>query len=386
MQPTSAARVIGFLLIACAAPHTGAELQAEPVPNVVTLDTPYPDTYAIVHDLAFHGLIDSSFSLVDIETRHFKGMLSAGQFATINHSIARQKFYVGETVHSHGTRGTRQDLVAVYDFANLGLTKDIELPARRANSVIIRANSAITSDDRFLLIFNMTPATSVTVIDLDKEEFVSEISTPGCSLVYPDLTGGFFMLCGGGNLLSITLDSEGRERSRTSSREFNDIDADPLSEKAALINGVWHFVTYKGEVQPVDVRQGEPHIMTRWWLGNAEERSANWRPAGWHGTAGHRDGLFWVAMTPDGYDGSHKDPAPEIWLFDANTQKRMTRIRLQTAALSIAATDHNDPRLLVVNIEGALDVYDGRSGTYLRTVYELGDTPYMVHSIGATGN
>ena len=46
-----------------------ADLQAEPIPNVVTLPVPYPSTYAMVHDFAFGSLIDSSFSLVDTQTR-----------------------------------------------------------------------------------------------------------------------------------------------------------------------------------------------------------------------------------------------------------------------------------------------------------------------------
>ena len=50
-------------------------------------------------------------------------------------------------------------------------------------------------------------------------------------------------------------------------------------------------------------------------------------------------------------------------------------------ALSIGASADDDPRLLVVNIEGQLDIYDGRSGTYLRTIGALGETPYMVHAL-----
>ena len=36
----------------------GAELQSEPIPNIVTLSVPYPQTYAMVHDFAFGSLID----------------------------------------------------------------------------------------------------------------------------------------------------------------------------------------------------------------------------------------------------------------------------------------------------------------------------------------
>ncbi len=370
---------LGVLLFA--AMHSHAELGAEKIPNVLSLQTPYPPHYAMVHDLAFGSLIDASFGLVDTRTRHFKGMLSAGQFASLNHSVKRQKFYVGETIHTRGVRGARQDIIAVYDFANLNLVAEIDLPPKRMNVVNNQSSSAITADDRFLLVFNMNPATSVTVIDLDSEQVVSEIQTPGCSLVYPDTRRGFFTLCGNGGLVHIRLDRKGQEAARWASDVFNDIDNDPLSEKAELIDGVWYFVTYGGEVQPVDVRGRTPKMLPRWWLTTEQQRAANWRPAGWHGKAGHQRGSLWVGMTPDGYNGSHKDPAPQVWLFDVGSGEVQQKIELRTPALSITADATEDPRLLVVNIEGALDVYDGGSGEYQHTIYDLGETPYMVYAI-----
>ena len=321
-----------------------AQLAPEPIPNVRTIATPYPDTYALVHDLAFGSLIDSAFSLVDIETRRFKGMLSAGQFATVSHSMSRQEFYVGETIHSRGVRGERQDILAIYDFANLSLVAEIDLPPRRANTVVNKASTAVTGDERFLLIWNQNPGTSVTVIDLDARAIVGEIPTPGCALTYPDERRGFIMLCGNGTLLSVQLGDKGEAASVASSEPFNDIDADPLSEKASRIGDVWHFVTYGGEVQPVDLSGDAPVVGARWWLSTEKERLGNWRPAGWHGTAGHDDGLLWVGMTPDGYQGSHKDPAPEVWLFDVASKRRLERFSLRTPGLSIAATQHERPR------------------------------------------
>jgi methylamine dehydrogenase heavy chain len=366
-------------------PVTQAELKPEPIPNVVSLEVPYPASYAIVHDFAFGSLIDSSFGLVDTETQHFKGMLSAGQFATIDFSTKRQKFYVGETLHTRGSRGTRQDVVAIYDFENLDIVGEIDLPPKRMNVVVNESSTAITPDDEFMLVFNMNPATSVTVIDLDQEAVVGEIQTPGCSLIYPHAKSGFFTLCGNGGLVAIGLDDKGQETDRWASEPFNDIDQDPLSEKAALVNGVWYFVSYGGEVQPIDVKGDRPVLQSRWWLTTESERAENWRPAGWHGKGGNEQGLLWVGMTPDGYNGSHKDPATEVWLFDINFDnkkgKRLQRISLKVPALSITASQGDEPQLLVVNIEGSLDVYDGRSGDYVHSLHALGETPYMVHAL-----
>ncbi len=360
-----------------------AELPAEPIPNVKKLAVPYPGTYAVVHDFAFGSLIDSSFGIVDVESRAFLGMLSAGQFATINYSLTHRKFYVGETIHSKGVRGERQDLIAVYDFENLSLVAEVALPPRRANIVVNKALTAITDDARFLLVFNMDPATSVSVIDLRSDTFVGEIATPGCSLVYPNAVGGFLQLCGNGTLAAIALDEKGGQADRWVSAAFNDIDRDPISEKASRIDDVWHFVTYGGKVQPVDVSGAEPILGEAWWLASEAERNANWRPAGWHGNAGHDAGWFWVGMTPNGYNGSHKDPAPEIWLFDSGRKQRTARFELVSPALSIAATHHEAPMLLVVNIEGSLDVYEGLTGKHLRRIHQLGETPYMVHPIAS---
>jgi len=383
IEQTRGRRRRAMLLVAVVlgALNARAELEAEPVPNVASIATPYPDTYAVVHDMAFFNLIDSKFSLVDIESGRFKGMLSAGQFATLNLSNTRQEFYVGETVYSRGTRGERQDLVAIYDYAHLGLVAEVNLPPRRANTVVNLANARLTADERFLLVFMQNPGTSVAVIDLDSRAMVEEVATPGCALVYPTEKNSFFMLCGDGTMLTIELDEKGKAVHRESSKPFIDIDHDPLSEKSTNISGVWQFVSFHGQVQPIDARNAVPELGEPWWLTSDTERAANWRPAGWHWTAGHHSGLLWVGMTPDGYDGSHKDPAPQVWLFDANKHKRLAQFQLKSAAVSISVTQHEKPYLLVATADATLDVYDALSGEYLRSIYDLGATPYMVHPV-----
>ena len=47
------------------------------------------------------------------------------------------------------------------------------------------AQARLTDDDRFLLIYNYTPAQSVTVVDVPARKFVGEVDIAGCALVYP---------------------------------------------------------------------------------------------------------------------------------------------------------------------------------------------------------
>ena len=158
----------------------------------------------------------------------------------------------------------------------------------------------------------------------------------------------------------------------------------PLSEKAERIGDIWYFVTYQGEVQPVRAEGGNPQLGKRWWLADAQRRADGWRPAGWHGKAAHDNGSLWVAMTPQGYNGSHKDPATEVWQFNASQGTLVNKVTLVQPGLSIAVSKGDKDQgsqLLVVNLTGGLDVYDAVQGDYLHSINALGDTPYIVHAI-----
>ena len=139
-------------------------LPPEPIPSVASLATPYPASFAVVHDFGFGSLPDSAFSLVDTATGRFKGMMSAGNFATLSISTERGELYVGETYYSRGTRGDRTDLISVYDMATLDRLAEIELPDKRAAIVVQKYATAVTASGRFLVVFNFTPATSVSVV------------------------------------------------------------------------------------------------------------------------------------------------------------------------------------------------------------------------------
>ncbi len=370
-------RLLFLAAVAIAAPAS-AVLPSEPVPNVAKIPVPWAAHWIVIHDFAFGSLIDSKFSLVDADSRTFLGMVSAGQFATVNLASTRREIYVGETYHSRGSRGERTDLVTVYDMENLAIVAEIEIPPRRANIVVNKSNTALLDDETRLIVLNFNPATSVSVIDTVGHKFIDEIAIPGCAMVYAAGKRRFFTLCGDGSLLSIELDEGGAAAARTRSEPFIDIDAAPLSEKAARIGGTWYFISYAGAVQPIDV-EPTPKPTQRWWLANPDERAAAWRPAGWHWTAAHPDGRLFVSMAPNGYQGSHKDPAAEVWVFDAQKQSRLLRIPLATAGLSIEVTSDSAPRLLVANVEGKVDVYDATKGELLHTIAEVGETPYMIH-------
>jgi len=65
-------------------------------------------------------------------------------------------------------------------------------------------------------------------------------------------------------------------------------------------------------------------------------------------------------MHPKGTEGSHKNPAKEIWVFDLASGKRIARVP-GSNAIAIAVSRNDQPRLYAIDgLKMALVVYDAR--------------------------
>ena len=106
---------------------------------------------------------------------------------------------------------------------------------KRALITAMEGLFAFTDDQRMALVFDFTPASSVTVVDLVKRQVFGEIDIPGCSLVYPSGARGFSTLCSSGTLLTIRLDANGQVAGRSESKAFNPLDTDPLFTASASV-------------------------------------------------------------------------------------------------------------------------------------------------------
>jgi len=49
--------------------------------------------------------------------------------------------------------------------------------------------------------------------------------------------------------------------------------------------------------------------------------------------------------------------------------------------MAIDVSLEDEPRLLVVNAAGALDVYNAQTGEYQNSILDLGASPYQVHRL-----
>jgi len=125
----------------------------------------------------------SNVTIVDGDTRHLLGTIDGGFVSSIAISSDHGELYSSDTFYSRGSRGVRTDVVTIYSLKTLQPVDEVIIPPKRQLSAQDNIASSVTLDGRFLLVMNMTPATSVSVVDLKRRMFVGEIELPGCAEV-----------------------------------------------------------------------------------------------------------------------------------------------------------------------------------------------------------
>ena len=390
--------VIGLLLSLVVGPAQ-ADVAIETPGRVETLPSPPSPHWAWVAD----GLLERT-ALVDLEQGKLLGMVDGGFGLTAAlFARTRPEIYVPETHYSRGSRGERTDVLTIWNARTLSPVGEVILPPKRGINALPGANAALSDDDRFLAVFNLTPATSLSIVDAEKRTLAGEISTPGCSLVYAAGSRRFIMLCADGSLLSVTLDDEGREAGKVRSPPFFDPQTDPVTEKAVRYRDVWLFVSFEGSVHPVDVSGDEPRFGEVWSLVSDADRKRSWRIGGSQHLAVHQaSGRLYSLMHQGGPD-SHKDPGTELWVYDLSQHERVQRIELRSPGFTylgvplefgqswvwpfnglydwllalapnlgignVVVTQDEQPLLVTgSNFTGSLALYDALSGEFLRRV------------------
>lgn len=343
-------------------------------PHVETLGEPAPHWFW-ANDVAFFNMADGRAYLYDADSGRMLGMISTGIFfAKFETPDDYSVIYAPESYYSRHTRGERTDVVTYYDTRTLEVLGETIIPPRRHSGVPNMGFSTLTDNERFLTVYNFSPAQSVSVVDVEARKFAGDLATPGCALTYASGERSFFMMCGDGSLLTIALDEGGKEASREKSEPFFDPAADPVMEKPVRRGDTWFFVSYEGAVHEVDVSQELPAFSEPWPL--AADAEADWRPGGLQLLAIHQErNELAVLMHEGGEPGSHKNPGSEIWVYDLEKRERVRRIALAAPAVSINVTRDANPVLVASHGGPVIDVYDFASGDHLRTIEGVGQTP-----------
>lgn len=371
--------VAGTMLLAAPVAALGATppLPTEPMPAVRTLPPELPRDWVMVHDINAGAISEGRVVFVDIGSKpEVRAQVGVGFLANYQFVPQRHELYVAETFYSRTTRGTRSDVISVYDTQTMTPKAEIALPDGKRGIFVPDADAfQLVNDDKWGLVFNFTPGASVTVVDLVDRRVLSEVDIPGCSMIYPLAGRNFGTLCGDGTMLSIALDVRGQLVSTTSTAPFNDIDHDAMFMRPALAGRTAWFATFRGKLQPVDMSGAVARPGAALRIAAQPGGAPEWRPGGMQIITADASGRLYVLMNPNGAEGSHKDGGTEVWLIDPASQAVIRRIPLAVRSLSIAATHEPQPKLAALGIDRALRVYDPETGALARSVPAVGLSP-----------
>ena len=143
-----------------------ADLAPEKVGNVFELPAKPGPHWFWISDILLHRT-----TLYDGDDGRLLGTINSGSAGSgfvifPLFSPAHDEIYIAETYWSRGIRGERTDVVTVYDPRTLKPKAEIPIPAKRGEYFPGNASNALSDDGRFMAIFNITPATSLTIVDV----------------------------------------------------------------------------------------------------------------------------------------------------------------------------------------------------------------------------
>ena len=359
----SARRPFAAVLIAIAASLAGVASAQSPAPRtarppplpVETLTVaplaPAGPKRLYLSDVALPHIVDGKLHVVDGDTMTYRGLVATGYAGQSTLSADRRRLYVATSYYSRLSRGERTDVLDVHDAATLAHSHEIVIPPKHAQALSYRGLIAVSSDDRWVFVQNATPAVSVGVVDTVARRFVLEVDTPGCWTIQPirSRPNAFATLCGDGTMLTVTLAADGTSATLERSPKLFDLEKDPLFTHAEADGDLHWYVSFGGVLHAVDL-SGPVARATSSPLVTGERARQRWRPGGYQVLALHRaSGRLFVGMHRDGAEGTHKNPADQIWTVDTRSRRVVAR-GPASAAISLAVSQ--DARPLVFVLDG----------------------------------
>lgn len=333
-----------------------------------------------IPDIAINHIADGKLHVVDGETGAYQGVIGTGFTGQAKLSHDGKELYVATGYYSRGQRGDYTALVEVWDAETLRVKYEIPISEKRAMALNYKWLLSLSSDGRWLFVQNATPATSVTVVDLQARKEAAEISLPGCWAIYPvkSQPNRFGTLCGDGSVQMVTIGADGSASDRSISDTLFDPDKDALFIQGEPTGDTYHFVSFTGNVVGIDMSGPKASAAGRWSLVSDAERRKGWRPGGYQVLALHADsGRMYVTMHSGGAEGSHKAPAKEIWGFDLATRKRV--MKMPGHASTAIGTSSDGKRLYAIDAEKAsLVIVELKKKPKVKGVFQIGEFPSQI--------
>jgi methylamine dehydrogenase heavy chain len=324
--------------------------------------------------------------IFDGDTGKIQGSIPSGYIANVAIAPDDSRFYVSETYWTHGARGTRDDLLTIYDGKTLNLIKEIPLPGRALVGKV--QNFDLNAAGTRAYVYLLSPAGAVTWVDLKKQKVGGTVEVPGCALVFPWGDTGFSSLCGDGSLASVVVPESGKP-TVTHTQPFFDANADPIFDAGFVdrATGTAIFISYTGLIYQaklgLDTVVGKPwsiEAAAGYPVAGTGVQELAWRPGGSQLAAYHKaTGKLFVLMHPGNY-WTHKQGGTEVWVLDTKSHALVSRFPLRASPTSgrgddavpfyanLAVSQDDKPLLYLVNPTGGDLVLDATSGAEIRKI------------------
>lgn len=364
MGRTTAAAVCALALAGgVPAAHAADPLEPDPELEAVTLSAPKPSWIFVER-----GFVMPGNAIYDTDTGKMLGLIEASELSDMEIDPAGKAYYVSESIWTKGWRGTRQDMITVYDAATLKLKTEIAIPGR----ILIdsrKFNFILSDEGKTAYVYNLDPASSVNMVDLAKGKFIKKIELPGCASMMAVTGVGFSALCSDGSLA--TVKTAGAKPEITRSAPFFSATNDPIFDNFGYDRAKQQvvFLSYTGQVYTTKLG-ATPTIAEPFSIqaaagvlpGDTKPLNVNWFPGARQGNAYHvATGHLFVLMHMGEY-WSHKASGTEIWDLDVAAKKVVKRIPLEEPADRIAVTQEANPKIVVTNDAGTLVILDAKTG------------------------
>lgn len=343
---------------------TGSVPQAEQL-DVATLRPQYPHRLFAVT----RGFGSGGFVILDGDNLQIEGSVPAER-GVLALDPAGRSLFVCESIWSLGNRGTRQDLVSVYDARTLNLTAEIQIPGRLIIGTRTH-NCDISADGSYLYVYNMQPASSVIAVDLQRRRVASVVEIPGCAGAFPWGDHGFSALCGDGTLASVSLNADGHPGAILHTARFFDPDHDPLFEESLVDrdSGRAFFLSYTGLIYPAQLGT-RPSIAHPWSLQAAAGlpeagtgvQELGWRPGGIRMLAWQKAENRLYVLMHVGTHWSQRELGTEVWVLDATAHRLLKRLQLPEPAIGVAISQDDAPLLYVMSRTGDIFTLNPQTG------------------------
>ncbi len=338
-------RVLGITLGALLSVLTVSIAQANEdfVPEVLTVEKAIkPGANVFVLDQSWKG--PSRINVLSADNLEHKGILSIGIIGQMAFTTDRKTAYAISAYAKRIMYGPTEAVLQEFDVDTLTLKREILLPEKMAQVAPSNAILNLSADGKLAFVQNATPATSVTVVNLEAGKVVAEVPTPGCFGTFPATSGHrFSSVCGDGTLVSFDVNGKGEFSAPLRSAKVFDPDEDALFIVPKRVGKDLLFPSFKGNLYRIADSGKQPKLVEKYEV--VKGIDGDWAPGGVDVLAYNAaHNVAFLTMHPDATEGSHKDYSKEIWAYDLKRKQVLYR-SVAEGVSSLAVTSGKQPVL-----------------------------------------